>query len=257
MTTTSTARREIPLTGSGACSRPGLEVASLAATVPARDRVVAVDEPLASMLPDGGLQRGRIVGCDGPAALSLAAAMMAQAIRNGSWLALVGIPMIGLEALAEFGVPMGRVIAVQAGGSPAAWAERVAVAADGFELILTQPPPGAERTERKLRQRLQARGAILLAVGTGSPRVGCDLTCSTRAPRWTGIGAGHGRLTARTVDVRVAGRRMPRPAEQTVWLPGPDGLMHAVAPVERPVEQPAGERVDRPSASSSTLDRVG
>ena len=28
-------------------------------------------DPLATMLPDGGLQRGRVIGCDGPAAVSL------------------------------------------------------------------------------------------------------------------------------------------------------------------------------------------
>jgi hypothetical protein len=255
VTPASTARREITLTGAG--TDLGLEVTSLAAAIPVRDRVVTVDEPLASMLPDGGLQRGRIVGCDGPAALSLAAAMVAHAIRNGSWLALIGVPTVSVEALAEFGVPAERVIAVQAGGSPSTWAERVAVAADGFELILTQPPPGAERTERKLRQRLQARGAILLVVGTGSPRVGCDLTCSTSTPRWAGIGAGYGRLTARTVEVRIAGRRMPRPAVHTVWLPGPDGRMRAVSPMDRSVEQPAAEPVDRPTATSPILDRVG
>ncbi len=207
------------------------QVTALSATVPVRDRVVVVDEPLASMLPDGGLQRGRVVGCDGPAACSLALATVAAAVRAGSWLALVGVPMIGPEAMAEIGVPMERAVAVHGGSGPAAWAERVAAAADGFELILTQPPLGAERTERKLRHRLQARGTILVTV-TAS-RFGADLTFSTSAPRWTGIGWGHGRLTARTVEVRLAGRRIPHPVERTVWLPAPDGRPGAHQPADR------------------------
>jgi hypothetical protein len=203
--------------------RLGQEVTALSATVPARDRVVAVDEPLASMLPDGGLQRGRVVGCEGPAACSLAVATVVAAVRAGSWLALVGVPTIGLEAIAEFGVPMGRVVAVRGGSGPTAWAERVAAAADGFEMILTRPPLGAERAERKLRHRLQARGTILVTVAATTSRFGADLTFSTSAPCWAGIGRGHGRLTARTVEVRLVGRRIPHPVERTVWLPAPDG----------------------------------
>lgn len=226
-----------------------IELPALSAVVPVRDRVVAVDEPLASMLPDGGLQRGRIVGCEGPAALSLAFATVAAAARAGSWLALVGMPMVGVESLAEFGVPLDRVVAVDGGTGASAWAERVAAAADGFELIVTQPPHGAERVDRRLRQRLQARGVLLVAVGADRPRLGCDLTLSTSAPRWDGIGAGHGRLAARTVELGLTGRRMPRPVVRPVHLPALDGRMSAAEPVggvvAEPVDAPDGEVLDR------------
>lgn len=231
-------------------------ITTLATAVPARDRTVPVDEPLASMLPDGGLQRGRVIGCTGPAAVSAAAALVAGAARAGSWVLLVGVSTIGLEALAEVGVPLHRVVAVETDASPAAWAEWVAVAADGFELILTVPPRGAERVERKVRQRLQARGAVLVPVGVsmgdgsmgggsmGDGSMGCDVTVATASPRWVGIGAGHGRLVARQVDVVVAGRRVPRPVHRTLWLPGPDGRVQAAGPAS------AASSVDR-------LERVG
>jgi hypothetical protein len=147
---------------------------------------------------------------------------------------LLGASMIGLEALDELGVPLHRVVAVEADASPATWAERLAAAVDGFELILTVPPRGAERVERKVRQRLQACGAVLVpvAVGTATTHtIGCDLTLTTATPRWAGIGQGHGRLVAREVEVVVAGRRAPRPVRRTLWLPGPDGRVGEAAPV--------------------------
>lgn len=203
-------------------------ITTLAGAVPARDRSIPVDDPLGAMLPDGGLQRGRIVGCAGPAAVSLSFALVAGAVRAGSWVLLLGMPTVGLEALDEAGVPLHRVVAVSVDGGPAAWAERLAATADGFELILTVPPRGAERFERKVRQRLLARGAVLVPVGPG---LGCDVTVTAAAPRWAGIGHGHGRLTVREVEVVVAGRRMPRPVQRTLWLPGPDGRVGAPAPL--------------------------
>lgn len=201
---------------------------SLASIVPARDRCVPVDEAFASMLPDAGLVRGRVVGCTGPAAMSLALALAARATTTGSWLAVVGVPMLGVEAVAELGVPLSRLVAIDSDGRPAVWAERVGVAADGFDLILTRPPAGAERVVRKVRQRLQARGVVLIAVGSSSPGISCDVEFSTTAVGWAGLGDGHGALAGRRATVRVGGRRVPRPIERELWLPGPDGRVAVV-----------------------------
>lgn len=214
-------------------------VTTLGAAVPVRDRTIPVDEPLGSMLPDGGLQRGRIVGCGGPAAVSLAGAIAAGAARAGSWVLLLGAPTVGLESLAELGAPLHRVVSVDTDAHLASWAERLTAAVDGFELILTVPPRGADRVERKVRQRVQARGAVVLSVGGVS--LGRDLTFTTGSPRWIGIGQGHGRLVAREVEVELGGRRIPRPVRRTLWLPGPDGRMRAVEPVPETTVEPAVE----------------
>lgn len=224
-------------------------VTTLATAVPARDRSIPVDEPLGSMLPDGGLQRGRIVGCDGPAAVSLACALVADAVRAGSWLLLLGAPDVGLEALAELGVPLRRVVSVEADARAASWAERLAAAADGFELVITAPPRGADRVERRVRPRLQARGTVVVTVGGG--RLGSDLTFTSVSQRWVGIGSGHGRLVAREVDVELAGRRVPRPVRRTLWLPGPDGRLQVAEPTRRPGDQPTGRLARQPARAAS------
>jgi hypothetical protein len=205
---------------------PSADVTTAADMVSVRDRIVPVDDPLGSVLPDGGLRRGWIVGCDGPAAVSSACALVAAATRAGSWLLVLGVPSLDPEALAGFGVPLHRVVSVDAGGSASTWADRLAAAADGFELVLTTPPRRADGVERRIRQRLQARGVVVVSLGGST--LGCDVVLDTGSPRWTGIGAGHGRLAARSVDVTVSGRRAVRPARCSVWLPASHGRMHPV-----------------------------
>jgi hypothetical protein len=114
------------------------------------------------------------------------------------------------------------------------WAERVAAAADGFDIVMTRPPSGAERVVRQVRTRLQARGVVLIAVGPTSAGVSCDLEFTTTSVEWGGLGQGNGHLIARRVTVRAGGRRMPRPIELDLWLPGPDGRVGScVASVSR------------------------
>ena len=199
-------------------------VTALSSLPPAADRSLPVHEPLTPLLPVG-LQRRWIVGCTGSAAMSLALAVAGRAVSEGSWLAAVGVPALGVEAAAELGVPLSRLVAVDAGTGPTTWAERIGAALDGFELILTQAPPGAERMARQIRHRLQAKGAVLLVVSHAAPTVGCDLELTSGEVRWVGLGAGHGHLVARRVSVRAGGRRMPGVARCDLWLPGPDGRL--------------------------------
>ena len=206
------------------------------------------------MLPDAGLVRGRVVGCSGPAAMSLALALTARATTTGSWLAVVGVPMLGVEAVAELGVPLERLVAVESPGRAATWAERVAAAADGFDLVLTRPPSGADRVVRKVKQRLQARGVVMLAVGSSSPGVSCDVECTTTAVEWAGLGHGHGSLMGRRATVRVGGRRVPRPVERELWLPGPTG---AVAVVDTHTDAEVDDAAHVADGSFDVLERAG
>lgn len=207
-------------------------VTSLAELIPARDRVVPVEPALTSLFPDAGLRRGHVVSCGGVAAWSLACAVAARAVAAGSWMAVVGVDGFGIEAALEHGVAPERVVAVAA-DDVGAWADRLAAAADGFELLLTTPPRGAERSMRKLRQRIQARGSVLITVppsrdvGRAAP-FPADVELMTTHASWLGIEVGHGRLLARRVTVRAGGRRVPRPVTLDCWLPGPDGCVDVV-----------------------------
>jgi hypothetical protein len=206
-------------------------ITTVAQMVPRHDRVLPVDEVITSLFPAAGLQRGHMVGCSGPAATSLALAVVARAATAGAWVAAVGVPTLGVEAAAEAGVPLSRLVLVDIDESQQAvsWAERIGAAADGFEIILTCPPPGAERMLRKVRQRLQARGAVLVVILPTPEQFACDVELVTSTVEWLGIGSGHGGLVGRRVSITSHGRRSPRPMQIELWLPGPDGRAGSVA----------------------------
>jgi hypothetical protein len=206
----------------------------LAGAALSRGRTLPVLEPLASLLPDGGLVRGRAVTCGGVAATSLAVSLAVAATASGSWLAVVGIPTFGLEAAEELGVPLERVVSVEPGDGHASgerWAELVAATLDGFEVVITGVPRrlGAALA-RRVQARLQQREAVLITVGTGPFPVDVELHAADQ--QWEGVATGWGHLRGRRVTVSSSGRRVPRPVRLSLWLPGPDGRVAVVDAVD-------------------------
>jgi hypothetical protein len=200
----------------------------------AGERVLPVDGWLAALVPQGALVRGQLVGCPGRWGYSTALATVAAATRAGSWLAVIGVPEVGVEAAAEFGVELGRVVAVDLAADDAeGWVAAMGAAVDGFELVLTQVPrrvPAA--AVRRIQARAQHRGAVVVTIGPSGELVS-DVVVETLAVRWVGIGDGHGCVRAGGATVEVSGRRVPRVRRGERWWPvcpavaGEDG----VAPV--------------------------
>jgi hypothetical protein len=65
-------------------------------------------------------------------------------------------------------------------------------------------------------------------LGGPSGPVPIDLSVEATAPVWEGVEQGWGCLRGRRVTVRSSGRRVPRPRQVDVWLPGPGGGVAAV-----------------------------
>ena len=180
-----------------------------------RDRLLPVDESLAAVLPEGGLVRGRTVACTGPAAPTVALLLAARATATGSWLAVIGMSWLGVEAARELGVALERVVAVDPDRD---WAECVAAAVDGFEVVLAVPPRNVpDRLRRQVGARLRTRGGVLLALGDRTAASGADLVLTAATEAWEGIGRGHGHLAGRRLRLTVTGRRTPHP--RTAILP--------------------------------------
>src|SRR5688572_28045211 len=200
--------------------------AAVAPTTLARQRTLPVADPLQPLLPEGGLARGRTVACRGLAAPSLTLALAAAATDAGAWLAVVDVPWLGVEAAAELGVPLERLVRVEpAGGDATAWADLVAAVLDGFELVVTRVPRRINAgVLRRVQSRLQAREGVLLAVGDPGP-LHADMTMEASTPRWDGVERGAGHLRGRRVTVVSSGRRIPRPRRAELWLPGPGGVV--------------------------------
>ncbi len=214
--------------------------AAVAPTTLARQRTLPVADPLRPLLPEGGLVRGRAVACRGVAATSLTLALAAGATTAGAWLAVVDVPWLGVEAAAELGVPLERLVRVEppTPGDATSWADLVAAVLDGFELVVTRVPRRVNAAVlRRVQSRIQAREAVLLAVGDPGPLT-ADVTMEASIPVWEGVEEGAGHLRGRRVTIVASGRRIPRPRRADLWLPGPGGVVAAVDPAVDPVAEP-------------------
>ena len=233
-------------------SRAAVGVAS--ASQP-RDRVLPVLPVLRDLFPYGGLQRGSVVAVSGSGLLSLAIAAGASAA--GAWCGVVGLPELGVRAAAGVGVEPGRLLLV---GEPGRrWPQVTAALLDGCELVLLRPPgpPGAHAA-RHIEAMLRRTGGVLVVAGDW-PGAQARLWVATQ--QWAGMGAGHGRLMSRRVHVLAARRgAAARPAEQWLWLPGPDGGVAAADPAlseMAPGELTAAERAAGKLAAAELAVRAG
>ena len=220
------------LAGRGLVTRAGSATA-------AQERTLPLLPVLAALVPQGALQRGSVVGCDGDAAVSLALAVAAGPSQQGAWVAVAGLPTLGLAAAAEAGVVLERLVAVtepvdeQGTVLPFdddVWADLLAACIDGFDVVVLGPGTQHVRpaTARRLVARLQARGAV--AVQVGAPVFGADLRFQCSAAAWSGLGDGHGVARARQVQLELSGRRVPQVRRADCWLPAADGQVRPCEP---------------------------
>ncbi len=194
-----------------------------------------------SLLPlfaDGGVVRGRTVTCTGDAALSVALAVSAAATRAGSWLAVVGVPHLGVGAAVEAGVAIERLVLAQPPMASREWVTTVAALVEGFDVLIVAPPVSlTEHDARRLQSRIVARQSVLLVAnvpgalpmsrtsgnasrmgGNASRVFAADLDVHADTVSWSGIERGGSHITQRLVHVRVGGRRCPVPREATLDL---------------------------------------
>ena len=191
------------------------------------------------MLPEGSIRRGTVVSVHGHGSVTLAVALAAEASRRGSWVAVVGMADLGVSALAERGVDLGRwalvdLPATVRGGdtrSESLAADVLGAVVGGFDLVLLGPEIRLTgTTARRLLARMREHGTSLIcALGgdiSGNIANGLqpELRMMIEQVLWTGTDNGHGRLLARQAEVVVGGRgAASRPRRMLMWLPSADG----------------------------------
>lgn len=167
--------------------------------------VVAVDPPLDTLLPWGGLRRGQTVAVAG--STSLALALVARASREGAWSAVVGRPTLGLAAVQEAGIDLRRFVSVPRPGDR--WTEVVATLLDAVDvLVLELPSTVPVAIARRVQARVRGRGVVLLTLQPpGAPVLErTPLRLTVAGQRTDGLGVGHGYVHRRWVQVRVEGQ---------------------------------------------------
>jgi hypothetical protein len=206
-------------------------VQPIAVPVPGLDgRMLPVAEPLAGLLPGGGLRRGSTVALPpAPAATSLLLALLAEASADGAWVGVVGKPELGLLAAAEAGMQLERLALVPRPGPDLLGVTTALL--DGMDVVVVAVGGGAEvraADRRRLEARARQRGAVLVALGQWA---GADVELSCADARWHGLGVGAGRLRARQVRVRMRGRGVaPGGRSARLMLPAPGGGVAAAPP---------------------------
>ena len=197
---------------------------------------------LAPLLPEGNIRRGTAVAVGGHGSITLAVALAAEASRQGGWVAVVGMADLGVAALAERGVDLGRWALIDlptATRDVSLTADVLGAVVGGFDLVLLGPSIRvAGATARRLLARMREHGASLVcALGDASTDIVAGLQPEVRLmieqTRWTGIDGGHGRLLARKAEVTVGGRgTASRLRRMLVWLPSEDGRVACADPTQ-------------------------
>lgn len=219
----------------GAANLAELTERGVLSGVVARERTVAVLPAFESLLPGAVLQRGSIVGCEGTAAVSLALALAAGPSQHGAWVAVAGLPDLGVAAASELGVVPSRVVMLTEptpAFDEATLADALAAMIDGFDVVLLGPGTARLRptTTRRLAARVQARGAVIITIGANSAFVD-DVRCIATHSTWHGIGDGCGVASGRRAEIQVAGRRVPHPRSGELWLPAATGRVGQIEPM--------------------------
>ena len=193
-----------------------------------------VSPALAPLLPDGALRRGASLVVSGSTSLLLA--LVARASQEGSWVAVVGLPAVGLLAAQQAGVVLDRLALVPRPGPDAPTV--LAALLDGVDLVVVGDDAAlVDSDRRRLTARARERGTVLLST-TSWP--GAHVTLVAEPVEWTGLGAGHGHLRRHRVAVTRGGRGSAgRGARTEVVLPvrPQDGATPATT---APARQPAG-----------------
>ncbi|MFT4156825.1 MAG: hypothetical protein QM630_02690 [Microbacterium sp.] len=189
--------------------------------------VLPLDPAFSALLPDDGLLTGTVYTLSPSPSLVLA--LLSTASQRGHWCAVIGMPTLGIEAAAAFGVDLERLILVPAPGER--WLAVTSALAEVVPLIAVHPgsqPRSADIS--RVNARLRDRGTTVLVSGADRlswPESQGSIRLSD--PQWHGLGDGWGLLSGCTATVTAQVRNAPRPSSVQVRLPGSQG---AVEPVE-------------------------
>ena len=193
---------------------------------------------LSPLLPDG-IRRGSTVSVSG--SVSLLLALISAASAEGAWCALVGLPthQRGGSRRSTASTSNGWPI-VPPTGSELDHGSRRPARCGRHRGAASRPRGRCRGDVRRLAARARNRDAVLMPFQPGTAVNGetwpaADVRLSAQGGRWTGIGAGYGRLRQRRLTVTAEGRgSAARSRSSTLWLPaagGGVGTYEPVAPV--------------------------
>ncbi len=208
------------------------QVQRIAPVVLAAEQVLPIPEIFHTVLPGGGLQRGWTTRVDGgSSSRALAWALLSTVTTSGGWIAAVDVPGISLTAAREVGVAIERVLVVTSTDA-SNWSNTIGALIGSVDAIVFGAPRHRvqPREYRRMASRCRERGTVLVELAKDTnEQLQYDVTFSVQPVEWHGLGAGHGRLSARGLDVSVTGRRTPGGGRHARFeLPALDGRIRCL-----------------------------
>ncbi|MSO59460.1 MAG: hypothetical protein EXQ63_03950 [Ilumatobacteraceae bacterium] len=176
--------------------------------------LISVADEACSVLPRGALERGCVYQCTGSGASSLVWLLVARAVSDGSWLALVDLPHAGLLSAREYGIALERLLCVDTSRVATHWLRMMGALVDGIDVVVTASPRCSAADARKLVTRIKAQSAVLFVIGD-TRDFPVDITLRIASSRW--MFSGHARQ--REVTVATEGRRVYGMQPQKMLLP--------------------------------------
>lgn len=184
---------------------------------------VPVPGPLAGLFPRSSLRAGSSVAITGAASTSLLLSLAVAAAGEDSWCAIAGMPDLGLRSAVDAGLDPCRLAHVPAHGEQRP--QVLSALADGVGVLVLGPDLDlAPALWRSLLGRARTADTLVLAA---TPPGRADLTLRSTTLRWTGLGAGSGRLRTRRLEVLASGRGIAGQREVEVLLPQVGGMIAA------------------------------
>lgn len=184
---------------------------------------IATDPALAALI---SLRTGGAYEVD---SATLALALLAAPTRAGSWAAVIGAGDLGIEAAAEMGVDLSRMVLVPEPGEH--WLEATAALIEVATVVVLRPPARVPAgTASRVTARLRRRSAALISWGRWP---GSEASLSIESSAWSGARRGHGRLSGRRIVVAAA--RGGAPPRRAVVEIGESGAMSAGGPAREGV----------------------
>jgi len=158
------------------------------------------------LFPDGGLRRGVVYEIS--EGRSLLWSLLAGPSQAGHWIAIIGMAHLGLQAAADAGVNLERLVLVPQPGNSGF--SVTSTLADSLPLVVLNPsgplPPQAQRD--RFQARLRERGTTLLIRATWPGSEG-RLAITQRS--WDGLGHGFGLLSQQHITLSHQHRRETTP----------------------------------------------